>query len=97
MPLGSSAGAPGRPDDAPNAAARRVLATLQRGAYTADQLARSLALSPQAVSAALTLLEIDGLIEAHPAAATACAAGRRRAGPPSRALPHPSRDNAAAP
>jgi DNA processing protein len=66
LPRGSSAGAPGRPDDAASAAARRVLAALQRGAHTADQLARSLTLSPQAVSAALTLLEIDGLIEAPP-------------------------------
>jgi DNA protecting protein DprA len=42
---------------------RRVLAALQRGQHTADQLGRTLALAPEAVSAALTMLEIDGLLE----------------------------------
>ena len=56
----------GRSDTTSNAPEQRVLAALRRGAHTADQLTRALALSPQAVSAALSLLEIDGLLEAQP-------------------------------
>jgi DNA-binding IclR family transcriptional regulator len=43
-----------------------VLTALRRGQHTADQLARALDLPPQAVSAALTVLEIDGLLEVQP-------------------------------
>ena len=64
--LGLNAGRADGPSDAHNVPARRVLAALQRGAHTADQLTRALELSPQQVSTALTLLEIDGLLEAQP-------------------------------
>jgi DNA-binding IclR family transcriptional regulator len=43
-----------------------VLAALRRGQHSADQLARALDLPPQAVSAALTALEIDGLLDVQP-------------------------------
>ena len=43
-----------------------MLTALRRGQHTADQLARALDLPPQAVSAALTVLEIDGLLEVQP-------------------------------
>jgi DNA processing protein len=59
-------GVAGGPDDAFDGPERRVLAALRRGQHTADQLARALGLPPQAVSAALTMLEIDGLLEVQP-------------------------------
>ena len=55
--------AAGGPADTRSASERRVLAALRRGPHSADQLARALELPPQAVSAALTALEIDGLLE----------------------------------
>ncbi len=42
---------------------RRVLATLRRGQHTADQIGLSLGLSAGEVSAALSMLEIDGLLD----------------------------------
>ena len=48
------------PGDGPE---KRVLAALRRGQHSADQLARTLDLPPGTVSAALTMLEIDGLLD----------------------------------
>ena len=59
----ADAGAPG---GARSGCERLVLAALRRGRHTADQLARALDLPPQAVAAALTGLEIDGLLEVEP-------------------------------
>jgi DNA processing protein len=56
----------GDPSDARSGPERNVLTALRRGQHTADQLARALDLPPQAVSAALTVLEIDGLLEVQP-------------------------------
>jgi DNA processing protein len=58
----------GRPDhDGPDGEPRkRVLAALRRGPHSADQLAQTLDLAPEAVSAALTMLEIDGLLDVGP-------------------------------
>ena len=44
----------------------RVLAALCRGQHTADQLQQALGLAPAAVAAALSALEIDGLLEVQP-------------------------------
>ena len=44
----------------------RVLAALRRGQHTADQLQQALGLAPAAVAAALSALEIDGLLEVQP-------------------------------
>jgi DNA processing protein len=61
-----STAAAGGLGDARSASERRVLAALRRGQHSADQLARALELPPQAVSAALTALEIDGLLDVQP-------------------------------
>ena len=52
--------------DARSGPEQRVLAALRRGQHTADQLARTLDLPPQTVSVALTVLEIEGLLEVQP-------------------------------
>jgi DNA processing protein len=44
----------------------RVLAALARGRHTADQLQQALGLTPAVVAAALSALEIDGLLEVQP-------------------------------
>ncbi len=61
-----STAAAGGSNDARSGPERHVLAALRRGQHTADQLALALDLPPQAVSAALTVLEIDGLLEVQP-------------------------------
>jgi DNA processing protein len=56
---GRSVGSRGGPEG-------RVLDALRRGQHTADQLEQTLGLAPQHVAAALTMLEIDGLLEVQP-------------------------------
>jgi DNA protecting protein DprA len=56
----------------------RVLAALRRGRHTADQLGRSLNLAPETVSAALTILEIEGLLEVEPGGGYRAVRGARR-------------------
>ena len=58
--------APAPPEgDAPGPAAAAVLAVLDRGAATADQLTRATALDPAALAASLVELELAGLVEAR--------------------------------
>ena len=64
--LESPAAAASGSSDARSGPERRVLAALRRGQHTADQLSRALDLPPQAVSVALTVLEIEGLLEVQP-------------------------------
>ncbi len=59
----------------------RALAALRRGQHTADQLHQALGLAPAAVAAALSALEIDGLLEVQPGGRyRARRDGRRAAG-----------------
>jgi len=59
----------------------RVLAALRRGRHTADQLQQALGLTPAEVAAALSALEIDGLLEVQPGGRyRARRDGRRAAG-----------------
>jgi DNA processing protein len=60
--VGGADGPPGR-RQGPEA---RVLAALRRGQHTADQLQQALGLTPATVAAALSALEIDGLLEVRP-------------------------------
>jgi DNA processing protein len=71
---------PGPADDRQGPEAR-VLAALRRGQHTADQLQQALGLTPAAAAAALSALEIDGLLEVQPGGRyRARRDGRRAAG-----------------
>ena len=56
----------GEPGGARGGPEGRVLAALRRGQHTADQLGLALGLPPEGVAAALTMLEIDGLLDVQP-------------------------------